>query len=211
MAPEHPRYYPRRPFRWRRGQKRERAIGSPLVVVLNYSPYVPSSTDTIAWNSLWFVSPVDPSIETCAWSGKFRSGSRFWRSESRREMSSGDKKPDHDSWQDKERATRAWRVLLFGLVGATATTFVVWSLSLALRFHGSFVSLGIPVLVSDLVFWFSGSVWLSVTLELGLVESIIQSKMRLLFGSWQCPFSFTDTCWRFPLIVTSALVSLDGF
>ncbi|XP_018685242.1 uncharacterized protein LOC135599049 isoform X3 [Musa acuminata AAA Group] len=43
-------------------------------------------------------------------------------------MSSGDKKPDHDSWQEKERATRAWRVLLFGLVGATATTFVTGQL-----------------------------------------------------------------------------------
>ncbi|RWW11768.1 hypothetical protein BHE74_00003645 [Ensete ventricosum] len=43
-------------------------------------------------------------------------------------MSSGDKKPDPDSWREKDRATRAWSVLLFGLVGATATTFVFPSL-----------------------------------------------------------------------------------
>lgn len=42
-------------------------------------------------------------------------------------MSAGDKKGEHDHspWQETEQVSRVWGILLFGLIGATATTFAV--------------------------------------------------------------------------------------
>ncbi|XP_010936198.1 uncharacterized protein [Elaeis guineensis] len=42
-------------------------------------------------------------------------------------MSAADKKDEHDHspWQEREQVSRAWGILLFGLIAATATTFAV--------------------------------------------------------------------------------------
>ncbi|WOK95589.1 hypothetical protein Cni_G04296 [Canna indica] len=43
-------------------------------------------------------------------------------------MSSRDEKGDHSPWQERERSSRAWRAVIFGVVGVTATSLVAGQL-----------------------------------------------------------------------------------
>ncbi|OAY77257.1 uncharacterized protein LOC109705843 [Ananas comosus] len=42
--------------------------------------------------------------------------------------STSEKKSDREAWQERGKVSKAWGVLLFGLIGATATTFAVTQL-----------------------------------------------------------------------------------